>query len=62
VILDARFEVLGGSFSLLSANISASQHLYTRKGSLVGFNGKPDNVRIGRRDHTIDVYHTGKGS
>ncbi|KAF1818028.1 uncharacterized protein K489DRAFT_328392 [Dissoconium aciculare CBS 342.82] len=41
---DARFEVLGGSFSLLSASISASQHLYTRKGSLVGFNGKPDNA------------------
>lgn len=42
---DARFEVLGTPFSLLSASISASQNLYTRKGTLVGFNGKPENVR-----------------
>lgn len=42
---DARFEVLGSPFSLLSASISASQNLYTRKGTLVGFNGTPENVK-----------------
>ena len=42
--VDARFEVLSSPFSLLSASISASQNLYTRKGTLVGFNGKPENV------------------
>jgi len=42
--LDARFEVLGNTFSLLSASISASQNLYTRRGTLVGFNGKPENA------------------
>lgn len=42
---DARFEVLGSTFSLLSASISPSQNLYTRKGTLLGFNGKPENVR-----------------
>lgn len=41
---DARFEVIGSSFSLLSASISASQTLYTRKGTLVGFNGKAENA------------------
>lgn len=44
--VDARFEVLSSPFSLLSASISASQNLYTRKGTLVGFNGKPENVQI----------------
>ena len=44
MITDARFEVLGAPFSLLSASISASQNLYTRKGTLVGFNGKAENV------------------
>lgn len=44
--LDARFEVLGSPFSLLSASISASQNLYTRKGTLVGFSGKAENVRV----------------
>ncbi|CAK3903897.1 Altered inheritance of mitochondria 24, mitochondrial [Lecanosticta acicola] len=41
---DARFEVLGSPFSLLSASISASQNLYARKGTLVGFNGKAENA------------------
>lgn len=41
---DARFEVIGQQFSLLSASLSASQNLYTRKGTLVGFNGKPENA------------------
>jgi len=41
---DARFEVLGSPFSMLSASIAASQNLYTRKGTLVGFNGKAENT------------------
>ncbi|KAI7267517.1 hypothetical protein KC345_g7928 [Hortaea werneckii] len=41
---DARFEVLGTHSSLLSASLSASQNLYTRKGTLVGFNGSPENA------------------
>jgi len=41
---DARFEVLGSPFSLLSVSLSASQNLYTRKGTLVGVGGKAENV------------------
>lgn len=41
---DARFEVLGSTFSLLSASIAPSQNLFTRKGTLLGFNGKSENV------------------
>ncbi|KAF4554707.1 Mitochondrial biogenesis AIM24-like protein [Elsinoe fawcettii] len=41
---DAQFEVLGGPSSLLSASVSASQSIYTRRGSLVGFNGKPESA------------------
>ncbi|KAL1310899.1 hypothetical protein AAFC00_001129 [Neodothiora populina] len=41
---DAQFEVLGSPYSLLSASISASQDLYTRKGSLVGFNGDAEST------------------
>ena len=41
---DARFEVLGSPYSLLSVTLSASQRLYTRRGSLVAVAGKPDNV------------------
>ncbi|KAF2152592.1 hypothetical protein K461DRAFT_225950 [Myriangium duriaei CBS 260.36] len=41
---DAQFEILGSPFSLLSASVSASQPLYTRKGTLVGFNGKPESA------------------
>ena len=43
--LDARFEVVGAPYSLLSATLSASQRLYTRRGTLVGLSGKADNVR-----------------
>lgn len=50
-VVDARFEVLSSPFSLLSASISASQNLYTRKGTLVGFNGKPENV--GTMSHVV---------
>ncbi|CAI6335013.1 unnamed protein product [Periconia digitata] len=41
---DARFEVVGSPFSLLSVSLAASQKLHTRRGTLVGLSGKPDNV------------------
>ncbi|KAF6235680.1 hypothetical protein HO173_006363 [Letharia columbiana] len=41
---DAKFEVIGSPFSLLSVSLSASQNLYTRKGSLVGVGGKAENA------------------
>jgi hypothetical protein len=43
-LLDARFEVLGAPYSLLSVSLSASQKLFTRKGTLVGVGGKAENV------------------
>ncbi|KIN01012.1 hypothetical protein OIDMADRAFT_179876 [Oidiodendron maius Zn] len=42
---DARFEVLGAPYSLLSVSLSASQKLYTRRGTLVGVNGKAENAQ-----------------
>ncbi|KAH8727797.1 mitochondrial biogenesis AIM24-domain-containing protein, partial [Phaeosphaeriaceae sp. PMI808] len=42
---DARFDVLGTPFSLLSVSLSASQTLYTRRGTLVGLSGKSENTR-----------------
>ncbi|KAF4981811.1 hypothetical protein FZEAL_2438 [Fusarium zealandicum] len=42
---DARFEVLGAPYSLLSVTLSASQKLYTRRGTLVGVAGKPDSAQ-----------------
>ncbi|KAF2402641.1 hypothetical protein EJ06DRAFT_528736 [Trichodelitschia bisporula] len=41
---DARFEVLGAPFSLLSVSLSASQNLYTRRGTLVSVSGKAENT------------------
>ncbi|KAJ5781845.1 uncharacterized protein N7518_010328 [Penicillium psychrosexuale] len=41
---DARFDVVGAPYSLLSISLSASQNLYTRRGTLVGLSGKADNV------------------
>ena len=41
---DARFEVVGSPFSLLSVSLAASQKLYTRRGTLVGLSGKPENT------------------
>ena len=41
---DARFEVVGSPFSLLSVSLAASQNLYTRRGTLVGLSGKVENV------------------
>lgn len=42
---DAQFEVLGAPSSLLSVSLSASQRLYTRRGTLVSVAGKVENVR-----------------
>ncbi|KAJ3524307.1 hypothetical protein NM208_g12109 [Fusarium decemcellulare] len=42
---DARFEVLGSPYSLLSVTLSASQKLYTRRGTLVAVAGKPDSAQ-----------------
>ncbi|BAE57589.1 unnamed protein product [Aspergillus oryzae RIB40] len=41
---DARFDVIGAPYSLLSVSLSASQNLFTRRGTLVGLSGKADNV------------------
>jgi uncharacterized protein (AIM24 family) len=41
---DAHFHVLGTPFSLLSVSLSASQTLYTRRGTLVGLSGKSENT------------------
>ncbi|KAF6812830.1 altered inheritance 24 [Colletotrichum musicola] len=40
---DARFEVLGSPYSLLSVTLSPSQQLFTRRGTLVGVAGKAEN-------------------
>ncbi|KAI9731461.1 MAG: Altered inheritance of mitochondria protein 24, mitochondrial [Claussenomyces sp. TS43310] len=42
---DARFEVLGAPYSLLSVELSASQKLYTRRGTLLGVSGKAENAQ-----------------
>ena len=55
-VLDAQFEVLGSPFSLLSASISASQNLYTRKGSLVGFHGNAESVSMSAVLFTVHRY------
>jgi hypothetical protein len=41
---DARFEVLGSTSSLLSVSLTASQPLYTRRGTLVSVSGNPENA------------------
>lgn len=43
-MIDASFEVLGSPYSLLSVNLSPSQDLYTRRGTLVAFAGEPDST------------------
>lgn len=50
---DARFEVLGSPYSLLSVTLSASQKLYTRRGTLAAVAGKPDNVRPPDQDMRV---------
>ncbi|KAH7362476.1 mitochondrial biogenesis AIM24-domain-containing protein [Plectosphaerella cucumerina] len=42
---DARFEVLGAPYSLLSVTLSPSQQLYTRRGTLVAVAGQPENAQ-----------------
>ncbi|KAI0908018.1 mitochondrial biogenesis AIM24-domain-containing protein [Ustulina deusta] len=44
-VADARFEVLGTPYSLLSVTLAASQRLYTRRGTLVGVSGKAQNAQ-----------------
>ncbi|EQB56971.1 hypothetical protein CGLO_02962 [Colletotrichum gloeosporioides Cg-14] len=51
---DARFEVLGSPYSLLSVTLSASQQLYMRRGTLVAVAGKAENVREHTTTNTID--------
>ncbi len=41
---DARFEVLGASDSILSVSLTASQNLFTRRGTLIGLSGRAENV------------------
>jgi len=41
---DARFEVVGSPFSLLSVSLAASQTLHTRRGTLVGISGNANNT------------------
>lgn len=48
---DARFEVLGSPYSLLSVSLSASQNLYTRRGTLVSVAGKVENVGLYSLSH-----------
>lgn len=44
-VADAQFQVLGTSASLLSVTLSASQRLYTRRGTLVAVSGKAQNAK-----------------
>ncbi|KAF2759907.1 hypothetical protein EJ05DRAFT_509588 [Pseudovirgaria hyperparasitica] len=41
---DARFEVLGAPYSLLSVQLSASQNLYTQRGTLIAVTGQAENA------------------
>ncbi|KAL8816582.1 MAG: hypothetical protein Q9223_004430 [Gallowayella weberi] len=43
-IRDAKFEISDSPLPLLSVTLSASQNLYTRRGTLVGIGGKAENV------------------
>ncbi|KAM3431525.1 hypothetical protein NHJ13734_007268 [Beauveria thailandica] len=42
---DARFEVLGSPYSMLSVTLSPSQRLYTRRGTLVALAGNPEDAQ-----------------
>lgn len=55
--IDARFEVLGAPYSLLSVSLSASQKLYTRRGTLVGVSGKAENVSINLASDFLGNVH-----
>ncbi|RMZ81331.1 hypothetical protein DV738_g2306, partial [Chaetothyriales sp. CBS 135597] len=41
---DASFEIIGAPYSLLSATVSPSQHLFTRRGTLVGLSTAPSST------------------
>lgn len=56
-MVDARFEVLGGPNSLLSVSLSASQDLFTRRGTLVGVGGKAENVSFQGSLHTSHSFN-----
>ncbi|KAI4091807.1 MAG: hypothetical protein LQ344_003911 [Seirophora lacunosa] len=45
-VIDARFEVSDSPLPLLNVSLSASQKLYTRRGTLVGVGGKAENVSL----------------
>jgi hypothetical protein len=55
VVVDARFEVLGAPYSLLSVSLSASQKLYTRRGTLVGVSGKSENVGLAAGNQIFEL-------
>lgn len=45
ISLDASFDVLGEApYNLLSVTLSASQKLFTRRGTLIGLRGNMENV------------------
>ncbi|KAI1123128.1 mitochondrial biogenesis AIM24-domain-containing protein [Nemania abortiva] len=54
-VADARFEVLGTSYSLLSVTLSASQRLYTRRGTLLAVSGKAQNVSSYWAQSTLSI-------
>ena len=58
-LLDVRFEITGSPSSLLSVTLSASQNLYTRRGTLVAVSGKAENVSPQRkimRERITDIF------
>ncbi|KAI9840706.1 MAG: Altered inheritance of mitochondria protein 24, mitochondrial [Thelocarpon superellum] len=54
---DARFEVIGAPYSILSVSLSASQQLHTRRGTLVGVTGKPENVATKSPITSFTIVH-----
>ncbi|KKA28883.1 hypothetical protein TD95_000257 [Thielaviopsis punctulata] len=44
-VADAKFEVIGSPYSMLSVSLSPSQRLFTRRGTLVAVAGKPDSTQ-----------------
>ena len=55
--LDVKFEVLGAPYSLLSVALPASSVLYSRRGTLVGVNGRAENVKT----HPVPAFSEGGG-
>ncbi|KAL8849475.1 MAG: hypothetical protein Q9221_005557 [Calogaya cf. arnoldii] len=52
---DAKFEISDSPLPLLNVSLSASQNLYTRRGTLVGLGGKPDNVSSRGGVHAVNL-------